>query len=376
MLLNAARDASPLVHATALVGLVAAGSDSADVRRGIRDLADSPSVSVRAALAEAIERQPSAAFEDVLLQLARSHDARTNKRVAGAMAKLRRSAFLPTLLGWLGVRDLRAEARRALLAYGTQALDTLDATLADTTVPARVREHIPRTISLFPAQQAVAVLQRHLATEQDGKVRFKILRGLGRIASDHPEVVFDDTLLHEAATRTAAAAVEALHLRVSLIRGAAQLPARGTPAQRLLVSLLRDKEVHRIERLFRILQLRFRSEDLRAIHRGLGNADRRVRAASIELLRNLVAAPLGETLIALVDDLPAAERLARLPQVRAPELDYQGLLASMMRTGSSSLRSLAAFHARELGFQVDDPIALPTTVVARSARVLEHACGH
>ncbi|HET7294501.1 MAG TPA: HEAT repeat domain-containing protein [Vicinamibacteria bacterium] len=376
LLLSALEDASPLVRATALVGLVAAGSDSADVRHRIRELADSPSVSVRAALAEAIERQPSPAFEEVLLQLARSHDARANTRVPGAMAKLRSPAFLPTLVGWLGVRDLRDEARRALLAYGTQALDTLDEALADPRLPARVREHIPRTISLFPPQRAVSVLQRHLSAEQDGKVRFKILRGLGRIAADHPDVRYDDALLREAASRAAAAAVEALHFRVSLIRGAGQAAARITPAHRLLVSLLRDKERHRVERLFRILQLRFRSEDLRAIHRGLGNADRRVVAASLELLRNLVDDPLRETLMALVDDLPDAERLARIPGERRLEADYRDLLASMVETGSSSLRSLAAFHARELGFEVGDPIILPPAVVGRGSRIQEHAVGH
>jgi hypothetical protein len=106
--------------------------------------------------------------------------------------------------------------------------------------------------------------------------------------------------------------------------------------------LLSDKEAHRIERLFRLLQLRFRGEDVRSIHGGLSNADRRVRAASRELLENLLEEPLRGILMALVDDLPPEERLARIPGHQEPRPDgYQDLLAQMAAVESPSLRSLA-----------------------------------
>jgi hypothetical protein len=73
-----------------------------------------------------------------------------------------------------------------------------------------VREHIPRTISLFPPHEAVAVLQRHLAAERVGSVRFKILRGLGRIASDHPRSRSTMRSSAELAARTAQAAIQVL----------------------------------------------------------------------------------------------------------------------------------------------------------------------
>jgi hypothetical protein len=266
------------------------------------------------------------------------------------MAALRSPAFLPTLVGWLSVREVRETARAALAELGEPALAELDAALTDPHTDARVRQHIPRTISVFPPEQAVAVLQRHLAAERDGRVRFKILRGLGRIATDHPEVALDDELVRELAARTAEAALQALRFRVGLESGAEQVAARATPAHRLLVMLLRDKEAHRVERVFRLLQLRLRREDVRSIHRGLSNANPRVRAASRELLENLLDEPLRGRLIALVDDLPPAERLARISGRAAvrPD-DYGGLLAQMTRVDSPSLRSLAAFHSRELG---------------------------
>jgi ATP/ADP translocase len=344
-------DESPLVRATAFVGLVGSGSDPEEAWAGLRELAASPSRATRVALAEAIERQPANAFEGVLLQLARSRDDRVAVHVARAMAKVRSAAFLPTLIGWLSVREMREAARKALLEHGEEALSVLDEALRDPRSPARLREHIPRTMSLFPPAQAVSVLQRHLAEERDGRVRFKILRGLGRIATDHPEVAFDEALVNEVASRTVAAAVEALRLRVGLVKGAQQVPARATPAHTLLVTLLRDKESHRIERFFRLLQLRFRNEDVRAIHRGLRNEDRRVRAASRELLDNLMEEPLRATVMALVDDLKDEERLARIPGEPVSH-DYQGLLVLMADAASTTLRWLAAFHAAEIGLRV------------------------
>jgi hypothetical protein len=342
------------VRATALVGLIGSGADSEEAWNGLQELGASPSLATRVALAEAIERQPAPAFERLLLQLADSRDERLAKHVARAMARVRRPAFLVTLISWLSVREAREAAREALIEHGEEALRALDEALFDSRTPARVREHIPRTFSLFPPDQAVAVLQKHLAAERDGRVRFKILRALGRIATDHPEVALDGTLVTKVAGDTVGAAIDALRFRVGLVNGAKRVPARATPAHRLLVTLLRDKESHRIERFFRLLQLLFREEDVRAIHRGLRNADRRVRAASRELLENLLEDPLRETVTALVDELDARQRLARLGTASEiePADDYASLLTLMVETGSHSLRSLAAFHAREIGIPV------------------------
>jgi hypothetical protein len=290
------------------------------------------------------------------------------------MARLRSASFVPTLVEWLRLREVREAARAALCEIGEPALAALDAALLDPRTDARLRQHIPRTISVFAPEQAVAVLQRHLAVERDGRVRFKILRGLGRVATDHPEVPLDDALVRETTARTVEAAVQALRFRVGLETGAEQVASRVTPSHRLLVMLLRDKEAHRIERVFRLLQLRLRGEDVRSIHRGLTNADPRVRAASRELLENLVEEPLRGTLLALVDDLPPAERLERLLGAAVRHDDYERLLSEMARVDNPSLRSLAAFHAGELGLAVAAAAGPFTTPAARTAPEQNHGC--
>jgi len=285
VLRRASEDPSPLVRATGIVGLIAGGWGTEDALQIMDELLKSSSVETQVALARAIERQPSAGFEDVVLRLAASPDSSVLRHVAHAMGTIKSPSFLPRLLVMLGRREVRNETRAALLRYGDDALRALDVALVDRSMPQHIRRHIPRTISRFAAVRAAPLLQKHLLAESDGMVRFKILRALGRIAAEHLEVALDEAILREATQRTISAAIELLYWRINLVRGAASQPNTLTPGHSLIVVLLRDKERHATERIFRLLGLTFRREDLRSIHRGLANANAKVRAAVVSCSR-------------------------------------------------------------------------------------------
>ena len=84
-------------------------------------------------------------------------------------------------LTMLAEREVRVEARKALLAIGAPALAFLKAALDDANTPLAVRRHVPRSISQFSPELAAPLLLERLLSEHDGSVRFKILRGLGRL---------------------------------------------------------------------------------------------------------------------------------------------------------------------------------------------------
>jgi HEAT repeat protein len=307
-------------------------------------------VDTQVAVARAIERQPAAAFEDIILRLAASPDSRVLRHVAHAMGNIKSPSFLPRLLLMLGQREVRNETRVALLQYGADALRMLDVALGDPNVPHHIRRQIPHTISQFAPDQAMLVLQKQLLEESDGLVRFKVLRALGRTAAEHPEVALDKAVLREATERAIDAAIELLYWRINLVRGAAAQPIRLTPGHSLIVMLLRDKERHAVERIFRLLGLTFRREDLRSMYRGLANANPKVRASSRELLENLLAPSLRESVLGLVDDVADEHRLARLrPDLARASIDYEALLILLRDGRRPALRPLAGYHARELG---------------------------
>jgi HEAT repeat protein len=349
LLREAMGDASPLVRATALVGLVSGGWADEEARRRIDGTLAEGSVEAREALARAIAAQPSPSFESALLRLADGPEEAVQTHAAEAMGTMLSERFLPALLPLLAQREVRPVARQALLAYGDAGLEFLAQSLIDEALPHEVRRHLPRTISHFSPSAAATVLEQRLLEEKDGMVRYKMLRALNRLALQ-PDVAFDQAVLRRATEATMEAAFRLLDWREVLQQGVSEDAARATPGQELLARLLQDKERDALERIFRLLALQFRDEDFRGIYYGLRNGAPRVRANSRELLENLMKPPLREPLLALVDDTPPRERLRRAEPfyVRRP-LGYEGLLSRILEEPGESLRCIAAYHVGELG---------------------------
>lgn len=337
-------DPSPVVQATAAVGLVAGGWPAEDAHAALgRLLADTSGVP-RRALAAAIERQPAPVFEPTLLALSYESDPAVLVATAQAFGKLRNESALPALLAMLRSEATRSAARRAFVELGADGLRFLREALADSSLPQDLRRHIPRTISRFPPVEAAAVLLDRLLAEDDGMVRFKILRGLGHVATHNPAVPLDPAILRTATERTLEAAFRLIRWRQVCEDGARADPRRVTPGHSLLVALFRDKEAHASERIFRLLGLQHRSEDFADIHRGLRNMNAKVRASSRELIENLVRPPLRDAVLALADGrLPSGN-----PSPAPAALGYEDLLASLLEQPGETLRCLAAHHVGEL----------------------------
>jgi len=349
VLRSAGSDPSPLVRATAVAGLVAGGWEGAEARASLERVLADGDAEMSLALARAIAARPSPAFEDVLLRLADRAPEGVLVHVAQAMGAVRSPRFLPALLGLLGRGEVRAEARAALLAYGQAGLDFLDRALGDPALPLELRRHIPRSVALFEAPRAAAVLERHVLEEPSGGVRYRILRGMNRLAAS-PDVDFDPGRLQQAASATAEGVLRVVHWRSVLERGTEARPERSTAGHELLVQLLRDKEGQAVERLFRFLSLLHRGEDFKGMYRGLRAADPRARASSRELLENLVGPPLRQPVLAIVDEGPDEARLSRAGGLYAPTaLGYEEVLGLILDRGGESLRCLAAHHVGELG---------------------------
>jgi ATP:ADP antiporter, AAA family len=350
ILRKAVADASPLVQSTAIVGLVAGGWVADDMKPTVDALLASPSPESRRALARALRQQPVAALDGLLADLAESGDEAVQRDVAHAMGSRRDPKFLPVLLPMLASRHARPAARAAFVEYGAAGLDFVRDALADETLPHELRRHLPRSISRFPAAEAAPILLGRLIDEPDGMVRYKILRGLGRLATDNPDLRLDSAPIREAARLTIDGAYRLLDWRVTLNRGAAEAPARRTPGHELLAALLRDKEVHAIERLFRLLGLLHRGEDFEQIYRSLRSPGAKVRANGRELLDHLLEPSMRGPVMGLVDESEDLERLAHAPESYRPvRLAYDRLLFTLLEQPGETLRCIAAYHVGELG---------------------------
>ncbi|HUL77069.1 MAG TPA: HEAT repeat domain-containing protein, partial [Vicinamibacteria bacterium] len=342
-------DQSPFVKATAAVGLLAGGWLGAEAQSTLDKLRTDGSPEARRALARAIQQRPTAGMIPVLIGLSHAPEADVRADVAHAFGTLKDERGLPVLLDALRLHPSRPAAREAFLAFGPRGLAFLDEALGDGTLPHQIRRHVPRTISRFPGHDAAPVLLRQLLREQDGMVRFRILRGLGRLAASNPDLPLDEGILQTATERTIEAAFRVLHWRKVLNQGVRDDPRRATRGHELLAAFLRAGEVRTIERLSRLLGLRFRHEDFERIYRGFRNTNPRVRASSRELLENVLTSSLRGPVLALVDRGAEGEQQgAGALYHPAPALDYEVLLATLLEQPGETIRSLAAYHIGEL----------------------------
>ncbi len=356
------------VRATALVEMAARSHSPADEVVAIfTSILESTDRDAQVALARAIRNRPAASLVPVLAALGRAPHTEVRHQAALAIGQMPDPSLFPLLLDMLGDRDLREPARTALLAGGPAGLTMLDEALRNTALAPAIRQHIPRTISRFPAAAAAPLMLAELERESDEVVRFKLLRGLGSLRARNPHLEFDRELLDAAIGNAVRRAFRTLDWRLTVAAGIALAPPapdlertpqppssskdghRATPAGELLLSLLHDQEAAALERITRLLGLRYPNEDFEGIHRGLRSTDPRARSSSSELLASLLPAPLRSAVLALGDDRPDADRLAGASLIyRAEPRDYNGVLADMLGRATDTIRCTAAHHAAEL----------------------------
>jgi AAA family ATP:ADP antiporter len=353
-------DESPDVRASAIVALLSSEKPPHPRVESILDtLIRAGSSEAKQAMARAIRHSQFAKFDGVLTLLANSRDPRICREVALAMAASPKPAFIPSLLPMLQWRESREEARRALVAIGREALDDLTKALSDPKTPLRVRRHLPRTISRFEPQLAANILLVHLPAEQDSVVIYKILRAVGRLKTNNPGIRLDLGTIDRLIDENLRVAFLAMDCRVSLGRIAGANAQFRTLSFGLLHELLLAEHQSAIERIFRLMQMKYPREDFTRMYRALRSERAAARASARELLQHTVKPPERDAVLGLLEEVSDEEKLtygARFLQRDAqppPDpkaVDPRDLLRTLIVRGSSTVRAISEHYARELGF--------------------------
>jgi hypothetical protein len=195
-------------------------------------------------------------------------------------------------------------------------------------------------VSRFGNPRAAAILLDGLMrADTDGVLRYKMLRGLGRMKHDHPDLALDTSAI-EALARQAIARTATLRRWRRSLDGA---PSTVSGAH--LKALLGRKERMAGERLFRFLDLLRPHAGLAHVYDGLTRGDAARRASSRELLEHVVDSALRAEVMALVDDArdPSGPD-RRGERSRRPREDA---LAAMRQDRSAAMRALSTEYANE-----------------------------
>ncbi len=305
----------------------------------------------RAELVEAIRSDGDTRWVDVMLDLATTTDVAMIERLALAMEHVPDPRFLPFLMKHLGSRSARAAARRGLLAIGPAALTALADALATSTTAQRVRLHIPSTLAAFGSTAAAEVLVRQLESDPSGAVRYRLLRGLARMAVAD-EIMVDGRLLLAELRLQLGEYFRLLALAIPII---SDDDKRDSAV--LLRGLLVDEVSQALDRAFLVLQALHPREDISEIERALRGTDPRARAHGIELLDTLTrtqlyarpdADKIRSRLLMLGEELDDRERLSRLGLAAEIPPTVSTAVARLIHESDALLSACAAYHALDL----------------------------
>ncbi|MGB5809705.1 MAG: Npt1/Npt2 family nucleotide transporter [Polyangiales bacterium] len=343
------KNEAPIVEATGLIGLLSIEVDESTLLSLLSELRTrilAGTEETCAALAEAIRDRPSPIFHDALIELARAKSEVVRRATADAMVENPDPRYPSVLLPWLAKNSLRPAARAVMLAVGPDALAYLDVAMYDPDLPRKVRRHIPRTISRFPSKEAVPLLLDHLERERDGAVRYKILRGLGRIRATEPSLRFDRARVEHQLRKTLVRVVQLVRWRAVIEAG----PVAETPTQKLLWLSLRDKERSALERAFRLMGIVHPQEDFALVWRGVQSDDPRAQAAGREVLDATLSSATRDAVLALVDDsshVTRADRAAAALGVEMAQRTLDEAFKEMLHDESIAIRCIVANQVAE-----------------------------
>ena len=301
---------SPAVRAAALAELSRRGEIDPERERAVTNALVAGGPEAVPALARAVAALDPEEVGQWLVELAVHPDAEVRTELAEELARRPAPPHVPALIELLADPGARDPARRALCAIGTPAFEALAAGLRDSARPRAVRRHLPRSISRFAPEQAVPTLVEALPRERDPHVRYKILRGLGRLRADQPGIPVDVGPVLSVAEDSLRRAVELLAFQAALERGA--------NGEALLARLLREEEARALERVFRAFHIVDPEVGYRALSDAVRGDDPRASAAAREVLEHVVKEPLRSGLLPLLSPAPLAERLARALAFHAP----------------------------------------------------------
>ncbi|UCG51004.1 MAG: HEAT repeat domain-containing protein [Candidatus Latescibacterota bacterium] len=259
--------------------------------------------SVRLRVAEALGKLNNPKFRGHLLGLMDDPSPVVVEQAIRSAGRTGDREFVPQLLKKLSDKQYRWPARDALAGYGDRIVGTLSDHIVDTSVPVPVRSRLCRVLSTIPTQHSVDVLISTL-DQVESVIKYHVIKALNNLRVRSLELKFPrepitDALLEE--TESYYTILQILHID--------QHP--DTPAGRLLVKALEEKTDENLERIFRLLGLRYPAKDIYSAYLGIVSTRKDLRANAIEFLDNILRKDLKRYLSPIMDNISDDARIRR-----------------------------------------------------------------
>lgn len=346
---------SPEVRAALIATMAASGAIAPATAMELLDRTlDAGSADSKVVVAEVVGWRKAEGLSPLLIKLGEDPDIEVRRAAVRALGSLGSDEAARALVLRLGDEPVRELASETLVRASTVGWTAARQALTDVSLPKPVRWRIPQVLVEIDPAVATPLLLASLASEPDGMVRYRSLLALGWVQRHRSEVRFDRALLNAEVERTVSRGFRYLDRSVVLAHAVAEDRSRQTEGFGLLVQMLTDKRENAVERIFRLLALRYPKHPFLEMHRSLESRDKNAQASVIELIENFLPSPLREALVALVEE--DADLEARLAAGGAfhvvNDQSYEDVLRQLLASTSEIVRDLAAYHVAEMHLSI------------------------
>jgi ATP:ADP antiporter, AAA family len=219
--------------------------------------------------------------------------------------KLQNRDALPQLVSRIADSRLRHDVRQALIQYGDLIVGTLVEYLHDPKVSLPVRANIPKVLSEMNSQEAVNALVRSLP-RLDPFLGHRAIKALSKMRVRFPRLSFAD----EAIDSAILGELRDYYDFGIMLQSEEMKHSENRAVLRLLRQALQERMDQKLERVFRLLGLRYPPADIYSAYSGLRSQRSDLRASAIEFLDNLLLPPMKQLLFPILEESAADSLLA------------------------------------------------------------------
>lgn len=268
-------------------------------------------------------------------------DTQVVSAAMSAAAAVTDRSYLPSIIQALGNPHVRGGAIECLARYGPRILGTLTDLLEDDQTPDNIRRYIPRVLQRIRDQRSVDALIYALPPANLA-LRSAVLKALNKMRDSAPELNYGSAPLIDQIHAEAKTYFE-LHAALAALR---TFDSPG-PATSLLIRTLEARLRTTLERVFRLLGLKYPPKQIYAAFLALERHTGEEFTAALEFLDNVLEREIKRVLLALLDeDAVLAQKGQEL--FRVERKTVAGAIRDLIHSGEVWLVSCAVTAAAEL----------------------------
>ena len=217
--------------------------------------------------------------------------------------------FINKISVFLDHDNYKNSAKKALLNYGPAILESFSEIIRNETWNPELIHHIPSIVEEIGTQPSVEMLF-HLLDHNDIGLKMEALRSLNNLKINHPQLRFHQKdvirrIMNEAHIYLETLA--ALYMQITAMDMQNANPAESKlekqlEARKSLVVLLERRLDGNLERIFRLLGLKYPPDDILSIYQGLQSKKQDTRINAVEFLDNLLETNLKKVLVPIVEN--------------------------------------------------------------------------